>query len=46
MPLYRENARARKQEWLGWGARQWEGIGDCQDSIWNVNKEISNKKEK
>ena len=27
------NARARKQEWVGWGAGQGEGIGDFQDSI-------------
>ena len=27
------NARARKQEWVGWGAGQEEGIGDFQDSI-------------
>jgi hypothetical protein len=27
------NARARKQEWMGWGAGQGEGIGDFQDSI-------------
>jgi hypothetical protein len=20
--------RARKQEWMGWGAGQWKGIGD------------------
>jgi hypothetical protein len=24
---------------MGWGAGQGEGIGDFQDSIWNVNKE-------
>ena len=24
------NARARKQEWVGWGAGQGEGIGDFQ----------------
>jgi hypothetical protein len=28
-----ENARARKQEWVSWGAGQGEGIGDFQDSI-------------
>ena len=28
-----ENARARKQEWVGWRAGQGEGIGDFQDSI-------------
>ena len=22
------NTSARKQEWVGWGAGQWEGIGD------------------
>ena len=27
------NARARKQEWMGWEAEQREGIGDFQDSI-------------
>ena len=27
------NARARKQEWVGWGAGQGEGIGDFGDSI-------------
>ena len=27
------NARARKQEWVDWGAGQGEGIGDFQDSI-------------
>jgi hypothetical protein len=26
------NARARKQDWMGWGAGQEEGIGDFQDS--------------
>jgi hypothetical protein len=26
-------------EWVGWGAGQGEGIGDFQDSIWNVNEE-------
>ena len=24
------NARARKQDWVGWGAGQGEGIGDFQ----------------
>jgi hypothetical protein len=33
------NARARKQEWVGWGARQGGGIGDFRDSIRNVNEE-------
>jgi hypothetical protein len=28
-----ENARVRKQEWVGWGAGWGEGIGDFQDSI-------------
>jgi hypothetical protein len=28
-----ENARARKQEWVGWAAGQGEGIGDFWDSI-------------
>jgi hypothetical protein len=27
------NARARKQEWVDWGAGQEEGIEDFQDSI-------------
>jgi hypothetical protein len=27
------NARARKQEWVGWGAGWEEGIGDFRDSI-------------
>jgi hypothetical protein len=27
------NARARKWEWVGWGAGRGEGIGDFQDSI-------------
>ena len=27
------NARARKQEWVGWGAGQGECIGDFWDSI-------------
>ena len=27
------NARARKQEWVGWGAGWGEGIGDFEDSI-------------
>ena len=27
------NARARKWEWVGWGAGLGEGIGDFQDSI-------------
>ena len=27
------NARARKQEWVGWGARLGEGMGDFWDSI-------------
>ena len=27
------NARARKQEWVGWGAGWGEDIGDFQDSI-------------
>jgi hypothetical protein len=27
------NARARKQEWVGWRAGQGEGIGDFRDSI-------------
>jgi hypothetical protein len=27
------NSRARKQEWVGWGATWGEGIGVFQDSI-------------
>jgi hypothetical protein len=27
------DARARKLEWVGWGAGQGDGIGDFQDSI-------------
>jgi hypothetical protein len=27
------NARARKWEWVGWGAGRGEGIGDFRDSI-------------
>jgi hypothetical protein len=27
------NARARKQEWVGWGSGQGECIGDFRDSI-------------
>ena len=27
------NARARKREWVGWGAGQGEGIGGFGDSI-------------
>jgi hypothetical protein len=27
------NARARKQEWVGWGSGQGEGIGGFADSI-------------
>jgi hypothetical protein len=26
-------ARARKQDWVGWGAEQGEGLGDFQGSI-------------
>ena len=39
MLQYRGNTRARKQERVGWGAGQGEGIGDFQDRILNVNKE-------
>jgi hypothetical protein len=35
-----ENARARKMEWVVWGAGQGEGIRGFGDSIWNVNEEI------
>jgi hypothetical protein len=38
------NARARKQEWVGWGAGRREGVGNFQDRIWNANEGISNKK--
>jgi hypothetical protein len=31
--LEQGNARARKQEWVGWGAGWGESIGDFQDSI-------------
>jgi hypothetical protein len=34
------NAKARKQEWVGWGAGRGEGIGDIPDSIWNANENI------
>jgi hypothetical protein len=33
------NARARKREWVGWGAGWGECRGDFQDSISNVNEE-------
>jgi hypothetical protein len=33
------NARARKQEGVGWGAGREEGIGDFRYSIQNVNEE-------
>jgi hypothetical protein len=34
MPQYRGvNARARKQEWVGWGVGWEEGIGNFRDSI-------------
>jgi hypothetical protein len=34
------NVRARRQEWVGWGAGQeGEGIGGFRDSIWKVNEE-------
>jgi hypothetical protein len=35
------NARARKQEWVGWGAGWGKGIGGFGYSIWNVNEKIS-----
>jgi hypothetical protein len=38
------NARARKQEWVGWGARRGEAIGDFGDSILNVNEKYLIKK--
>ena len=28
-----ENARARKLEWVGWGAGWWDGIGGFGDNI-------------
>jgi hypothetical protein len=31
--LVQGNARARKQEWVGWGAGQGEGIGGFGDSV-------------
>jgi hypothetical protein len=33
------NTRARKQEWVDWGAGQGEGIGGFGDNIRNVNEE-------
>ena len=33
------NARARKEEWVGWGAGWEEGIGGFGDSIRNVIEE-------
>ena len=33
------NARARKKEWVGWGAGQGEGKGDFQNGIWNMYEE-------
>jgi hypothetical protein len=33
------NARARKREWVGWGAGWGEGIKGFGDSIWNVKVE-------
>jgi hypothetical protein len=33
------NARARKQEWVGWGTGQGEVIGSFGDRILNVNEE-------
>jgi hypothetical protein len=32
------NARARKQEWVGWGAGWEEGVGGFGDNICNANK--------
>jgi hypothetical protein len=34
------NVRARKQAWVSWGAGQGQGIGEVEDSIGNVNKNI------
>ena len=33
------NARAKKYEWLAVEQGGGQGIGDFQDSIWNVNEE-------
>jgi hypothetical protein len=33
------NDKARKQEWLGWGAGPGEGLGVFGDSILNINEE-------
>jgi hypothetical protein len=33
------NARARKQEWVGWVAGWGEGIGEFRDSIRNESEE-------
>jgi hypothetical protein len=38
------NARASKQEWVGWGERVGEGIGDFWVAFEMWMKEISNKK--
>jgi hypothetical protein len=43
MPQYRGH-QGQEAGVVGWGAGQGECIGDFQDSICNVNKEISNKK--
>ena len=37
MPQYRENNGAKKCEWVGREAGEGQSIGDCGDSIWNVN---------
>jgi hypothetical protein len=33
------NTRAKKWEWVDRGTGWGEGIGDFQDSTWNVNEE-------
>jgi hypothetical protein len=40
------NARARKQEWVGWGAWQGKGIGGFGIAFEMKMKKISNKREK
>jgi hypothetical protein len=35
----RGNVRARKQDWVGWGAGRGESIGGFGESISNVNQE-------
>jgi hypothetical protein len=33
------NARARKQEWVGWGTEWGEGIGGLGDNMYYINEE-------